>query len=158
MALTNPQPILLLQDGDLIEGGSFDNWLDAIDGSFCTFEGTSPLFNEYMRSFITLIDSLFACSISYRWRCTRVGEWSKALHKSKHVLISLSRMGYIQTQQPVDLTVCNLHCLCQHVILNFGLTRLYFAEPESCGIITPPNVCACNFSTLISLPNGVVLV
>ncbi|EJC98371.1 subtilisin-like protein [Fomitiporia mediterranea MF3/22] len=39
MALTNPQPITLLQTGDLVEGASFDNWLDAVDGSFCTFEG-----------------------------------------------------------------------------------------------------------------------
>ncbi|KAH9850152.1 subtilisin-like protein [Lenzites betulinus] len=37
--LTNPQPILLLQAGDLVEGASFNNWLDAVDGSFCTFEG-----------------------------------------------------------------------------------------------------------------------
>ena len=37
--LTNPQPILLLQTGDIPEGASFDNWLDAVDGSFCTFEG-----------------------------------------------------------------------------------------------------------------------
>ncbi|KAI0629798.1 subtilisin-like protein [Trametes polyzona] len=37
--LTNPQPILLLQAGDLIQGASFNNWLDAVDGSFCTFEG-----------------------------------------------------------------------------------------------------------------------
>ncbi|KAI0305677.1 subtilisin-like protein [Multifurca ochricompacta] len=39
MALTNPQPITLLQTGDLVEGAGFDNWLDAVDGSFCTFEG-----------------------------------------------------------------------------------------------------------------------
>ncbi|KLO11791.1 subtilisin-like protein [Schizopora paradoxa] len=39
MGLTNPQPVLLLQDGDLVEGGSFNNWLDAVDGSFCTFDG-----------------------------------------------------------------------------------------------------------------------
>ena len=58
MALTNPQPITLLQTGDLVEGRSgeqgggrsnwffpslsgagFDNWLDAVDKSFCTFEG-----------------------------------------------------------------------------------------------------------------------
>ncbi|EMD39903.1 hypothetical protein CERSUDRAFT_103818 [Gelatoporia subvermispora B] len=38
-ALTNPQPILLLQAGDLVEGASFNNLLDAIDASFCTFEG-----------------------------------------------------------------------------------------------------------------------
>ncbi|KAH8082440.1 subtilisin-like protein [Cristinia sonorae] len=38
-ALTNPQPITLLQTGDLVEGASFDNWLDAVDGSFCTFQG-----------------------------------------------------------------------------------------------------------------------
>ncbi|KAI1788899.1 subtilisin-like protein [Ganoderma leucocontextum] len=37
--LTNPQPILLLQTGDLVEGASFNNWLDAVDASFCTFEG-----------------------------------------------------------------------------------------------------------------------
>jgi tripeptidyl-peptidase-1 len=39
MALTDPQPITLLQTGDLVEGAGFDNWLDAVDGSFCTFEG-----------------------------------------------------------------------------------------------------------------------
>ncbi|EIN12224.1 subtilisin-like protein [Punctularia strigosozonata HHB-11173 SS5] len=39
MALTNPQPITLLQAGDLVEGASFNNWLDAVDASFCTFEG-----------------------------------------------------------------------------------------------------------------------
>ena len=55
MGLTAPQPIFLLQTGDLVEGqwsfyhftrilkqsvgGRFDNWLDAVDGSFCTFEG-----------------------------------------------------------------------------------------------------------------------
>ncbi|TBU37252.1 subtilisin-like protein [Dichomitus squalens] len=37
--LTDPQPILLLQTGDLVEGASFNNWLDAVDASFCTFEG-----------------------------------------------------------------------------------------------------------------------
>ncbi|THH07970.1 hypothetical protein EW146_g9146 [Bondarzewia mesenterica] len=39
MSLTNPQSITLLQTGDLVEGAGFDNWLDAVDGSFCTFEG-----------------------------------------------------------------------------------------------------------------------
>ena len=39
MTLTNPQPVLLLQTGDLVEGAGFDNWLDAVDKSFCTFEG-----------------------------------------------------------------------------------------------------------------------
>ncbi|OCH89925.1 subtilisin-like protein [Obba rivulosa] len=38
-ALTNPQPLLLLQAGDLVEGASFNNLLDALDASFCTFEG-----------------------------------------------------------------------------------------------------------------------
>ncbi|THH05901.1 hypothetical protein EW145_g4459 [Phellinidium pouzarii] len=42
MALTNPQTITLLQTGDEVEarpGASFDNWLDAVDGSFCAFDG-----------------------------------------------------------------------------------------------------------------------
>jgi len=39
MALVNPQKITLLQTGDLVEGAGFDNWLDAVDASFCTFEG-----------------------------------------------------------------------------------------------------------------------
>ncbi|GJJ08474.1 hypothetical protein Clacol_002692 [Clathrus columnatus] len=39
MTLTNPQPVQLYQVGDLIEGGSFNNLLDALDKSFCTFEG-----------------------------------------------------------------------------------------------------------------------
>ena len=41
MVLTNPQPVTLLQTGDLVEGAGFDNWLDAVDASFCTFEGMS---------------------------------------------------------------------------------------------------------------------
>ncbi|KAF8817102.1 subtilisin-like protein [Phlegmacium glaucopus] len=39
MGLTAPQTITLLQTGDIVEGAGFDNWLDAVDGSFCTFEG-----------------------------------------------------------------------------------------------------------------------
>ncbi|KAF9046290.1 subtilisin-like protein [Panaeolus papilionaceus] len=39
MALTAPQEITLLQTGDLEEGAGFDNWLDAVDTSFCTFDG-----------------------------------------------------------------------------------------------------------------------
>lgn len=39
MGLTNPLNITLLQTGDLVEGAGFDNWLDAVDASFCTFDG-----------------------------------------------------------------------------------------------------------------------
>lgn len=39
MTLVNPQPVTLYQAGDLIEGASFNNFLDAIDGSYCTYEG-----------------------------------------------------------------------------------------------------------------------
>ncbi|KAJ7595053.1 subtilisin-like protein [Mycena floridula] len=39
MSLVTPQPITLLQTGDLVEGAGFDNWLDAVDESFCSFEG-----------------------------------------------------------------------------------------------------------------------
>ncbi|TFK40519.1 Pro-kumamolisin, activation domain-containing protein [Crucibulum laeve] len=39
MGLTSPQPITLLQTGDIVEGAGFDNWLDAVDASFCKFEG-----------------------------------------------------------------------------------------------------------------------
>ena len=56
MGLTAPQTITLLQTGDIVEGyldlsslntlqaefyigAGFDNWLDAVDGSYCTFEG-----------------------------------------------------------------------------------------------------------------------
>ncbi|TFK53218.1 subtilisin-like protein [Heliocybe sulcata] len=39
MALTNPQPVTLYQAGDMEEGASFNNFLDALDGSYCTFEG-----------------------------------------------------------------------------------------------------------------------
>jgi len=31
--------VTLYQVGDLIEGASFNNFLDAIDGSYCTYEG-----------------------------------------------------------------------------------------------------------------------
>ena len=57
MALTNPQIITLLQTGDIVEGltwssavtyalqadyyvgAGFDNWLDAVDKSFCALKG-----------------------------------------------------------------------------------------------------------------------
>ena len=39
MTLINPQQVTLYQAGDLVEGASFNNFLDAIDGSYCTFEG-----------------------------------------------------------------------------------------------------------------------
>ncbi|KAI9451656.1 subtilisin-like protein [Russula earlei] len=39
MVLSNPTPIKLLQTGDLFEGAGFDNWLDAVDKSYCTFDG-----------------------------------------------------------------------------------------------------------------------
>lgn len=39
MALVYPQKATLYQVGDTVAGGSFNNFLDAIDGSYCTFEG-----------------------------------------------------------------------------------------------------------------------
>ncbi|OLN96401.1 Aorsin [Colletotrichum chlorophyti] len=39
MALVYPQQVTLYQVGDLIQGASFNNFLDAIDGSYCTFQG-----------------------------------------------------------------------------------------------------------------------
>ncbi|KAI9871485.1 MAG: hypothetical protein M1830_002862, partial [Pleopsidium flavum] len=39
MSLVYPQKVTLYQAGDLVEGASFNNFLDAIDGSYCTFEG-----------------------------------------------------------------------------------------------------------------------
>ncbi|KAI0256021.1 subtilisin-like protein [Lactifluus subvellereus] len=39
MTLVNPTPVHLLQTGDLVEGAAFNNWLDAVDRSYCTFEG-----------------------------------------------------------------------------------------------------------------------
>lgn len=38
-ALAQPQEITLYQVGDLVEGASFNNFLDALDASYCTFEG-----------------------------------------------------------------------------------------------------------------------
>lgn len=38
-ALASPTPITLYQVGDLIQGASFNNFLDGIDASYCTFEG-----------------------------------------------------------------------------------------------------------------------
>jgi len=37
--VTSKQTVSLYQVGDLVEGASFNNFLDAIDGSYCTFEG-----------------------------------------------------------------------------------------------------------------------
>ncbi|KAL9100149.1 MAG: hypothetical protein Q9163_004450 [Psora crenata] len=39
MTLVNPQKVTLYQVGDLIQGASFNNFLDAIDASYCTYEG-----------------------------------------------------------------------------------------------------------------------
>ncbi|KAE9372810.1 tripeptidyl peptidase-like protein [Stipitochalara longipes BDJ] len=39
MSLIFPQQVTLYQVGDLVNGGSFNNFLDALDGSYCTFEG-----------------------------------------------------------------------------------------------------------------------
>ncbi|EPQ51643.1 subtilisin-like protein [Gloeophyllum trabeum ATCC 11539] len=39
MSLVDPLPVTLYQTGDMVEGASFNNFLDAIDGSYCTFEG-----------------------------------------------------------------------------------------------------------------------
>ena len=39
MVLVNPQKVTLYQVGDLVEGASFNNFLDAIDGSYCTYQG-----------------------------------------------------------------------------------------------------------------------
>lgn len=44
MSLLGPkQEITLYQVGDLVEGASFNNFLDALDGSYCTFEGGDDL-------------------------------------------------------------------------------------------------------------------
>ncbi|KAB5560031.1 Pro-kumamolisin [Coniochaeta sp. 2T2.1] len=39
MALIHPQRATLYQVGDLVRGASFNNFLDSIDASYCTFEG-----------------------------------------------------------------------------------------------------------------------
>lgn len=39
MALVYPQNVTLYQVGDLVEGASFNNFLDGIDASYCKFEG-----------------------------------------------------------------------------------------------------------------------
>jgi tripeptidyl-peptidase-1 len=39
MALVYPQKVTLYQVGDLVEGASFNNFLDALDGSYCTYMG-----------------------------------------------------------------------------------------------------------------------
>src|SRR3569833_281454 len=39
MAMIFPQTATLFQVGDLVQGASFNNFLDGIDGSFCSFQG-----------------------------------------------------------------------------------------------------------------------
>lgn len=39
MALIYPQKVTLYQVGDLVSGASFNNFLDAVDGSYCSFQG-----------------------------------------------------------------------------------------------------------------------
>ncbi|KAK7025000.1 Tripeptidyl-peptidase sed1 [Favolaschia claudopus] len=45
MTLTQPQPVTVLQVGNLISGNSisFNEWLDAVDGSYCTSDGGDDL-------------------------------------------------------------------------------------------------------------------
>lgn len=46
MALVYPQKVTLYQVGDTVEGASFNNFLDAIDGSYCTYQGgDSPVYD-----------------------------------------------------------------------------------------------------------------
>ncbi|KAF8880770.1 peptidase S8/S53 domain-containing protein [Infundibulicybe gibba] len=50
MALVNPtgtaQAVTLYQAGDLPAGATFNNFLDALDGSFCTYDGGDDVFND----------------------------------------------------------------------------------------------------------------
>ena len=39
MSLVYPQRVTLYQVGDYLEGASFNNFLDALDGSYCTYAG-----------------------------------------------------------------------------------------------------------------------
>lgn len=39
MSLVYPQQVTLYQAGDLYEGASFDDFLDAIDASYCSYDG-----------------------------------------------------------------------------------------------------------------------
>ena len=39
MALVYPQKVTLYQVGDDLEGASFNNFLDALDASYCTYDG-----------------------------------------------------------------------------------------------------------------------
>lgn len=39
MGLVHPQPVGLYQVGDEVQGASFNNLLDALDGSFCQYQG-----------------------------------------------------------------------------------------------------------------------
>ncbi|KAJ6501263.1 subtilisin-like protein [Mycena vulgaris] len=44
--VTAHQPVTLYQVGDLEMGASFNNLLDALDGTFCSFQGGDDLFND----------------------------------------------------------------------------------------------------------------
>ena len=46
MTLVNPQKVTLYQVGDLVEGASFNNFLDAIDGSYCTSNGGDDILQD----------------------------------------------------------------------------------------------------------------
>lgn len=39
MTLVAPQNVTLYQVGDIEEGASFNNFLDALDESYCTYDG-----------------------------------------------------------------------------------------------------------------------
>lgn len=50
MALVYPQQVTLYQAGDLIEGASFNNFLDALDANSCTYEGGDEKTQDAMYS------------------------------------------------------------------------------------------------------------
>lgn len=65
MTLVAPQQVTLYQVGDVIEGATFNNMLDAIDASYCTFEGgDNPIFDAiYPDTFPGGFDEPESCGI-----------------------------------------------------------------------------------------------
>lgn len=100
-------------------GAGFDNWLDAVDGSFCTFEGGDDP-TQVLCHLLSSADRLLIFS------CTH-------------------RMGFTPT--PFQ-AASRVRCSPQNHIVPVSHSPdpiCAYAGPESCGIVTPPHTVSVSY-------------
>ncbi|KAI0254130.1 subtilisin-like protein [Lactifluus subvellereus] len=169
MALTNSQPITLLQTGDLVEGAGFDNWLDAVDKSFCTFQGGDDPNQDEMYPDTTpggfnhsescgIIKPPFVVSVSYgqdegtathRYAIRQCNEYGK-----------LGLLGTTVLYSSGDYGVAGFHYVCQNSSglddPRGGLNELRFnpAFPASCSFVVAVGGTQINSGATVNDPES----